>query len=124
MIRTAPITAHSNPEQTSQPTTMGKAIAFDQHTSFLDSFAPLCTGSHREVAAYGVYYQHLVAYLKDGTTTSLKRTADFLDAFGRMAEPEVIVLGRGSLTAEIELTQQGDPITICWATKPLTQSAA
>ena len=124
MMTSTTSTSHANTSQTLESATTGEATAFEQNIDLLDRFAPLCRGSHRKVTAYGIYYQHLVVRLDDGTTTGLKRATDFLEAYGRRAEPESIVLGCEEFSAEIELTQQGCPQTVFWTTKRLPKSAA
>ena len=44
---------------------------------FLDQTFPLNHGSHKDVTAYGLYYQHLVAYFADGSCTGLAKPSQF-----------------------------------------------
>jgi len=59
---------------------------------FLDKAFPLSKGSHKDVRSYVVYYQHMLAFLEDGTQTGLKNPQQFVALSGHKENPGSIVL--------------------------------
>ena len=111
-------------QQKAQSIAIEQANAFELYVDLLDRFAPLCEGSHADVSAYGVYYQHLVVYMKDGSTTGLRNTRNFISAYGHFSEPESIILGDEFSSAEITVSHQGEPLAISWTAESLARPAA
>ena len=74
---------------------------------FLDETFPLNHGSHSDVTAYGLYYQHLVAYFADGSCTGLANPAQFAAFSGRQESPDAIVLKNNGLHVELIINRAG-----------------
>ncbi len=74
---------------------------------FLDSNFPLKTGSHHDVTNYLVYYHHLLAMFKDGTTSGLEDSSQFVALAGSKNEPTSIVLKNNGLHVEIRINRSG-----------------
>lgn len=64
----------------------------DYSKQFLDKVFPLAKGSHKNVKSYVVYYQHLLAFLADGTQTGLSDPQQFVALSGYKEQPSSIVL--------------------------------
>lgn len=75
---------------------------------FLDEHYPLKNGSHRDVTLYQIYYQQLVAVLKDGTYTGLKTPKQFVAYNGSKDSPTELVLEHHGLLAEIDIAPAGN----------------
>ncbi len=72
-------------------------------TEFLDRQFPLRSGTHQDVSTYLVYFDHLMAIKKDGSTTSLVTPSQFQDADGSLDGPNAIVLSNGDTQVQIRL---------------------
>ncbi len=83
------------------------ADAMSYGKDFLDETFPLTTGSHRDVASYMVYYQHLLAVFSDGSSCGLKNPCQFVALSGHKSEPTSIVLKNNGLHIEIAINRQG-----------------
>lgn len=83
----------------------GDAISYGK--DFLDDVFPLDTGSHRDVASYMVYYQHLLAIFSDGSSCGLNNPCQFVALSGHKSEPTAIVLKNNGLHIEIVINRQG-----------------
>lgn len=81
--------------------------ATEESKELLDQEFPLKRGSHKDADSYSMYYQNLVVHLNDGTATGLEHPAELIEACGRKAEPEAIVLENEHLHAEIEFDCHG-----------------
>lgn len=75
---------------------------WDQAISMLDTLFPLTQGSHGSVKGYMMYFDHLVMVQADGSSTSLKKPAQFVEAGGNHEAPDSIVLEENGLQVEIE----------------------
>jgi len=75
--------------------------AWDQASALLDQTFPLDQGSHRDVAAYIVYFEHVMAIRHDGATTCLANSKQFVEARGSDDCPETVVLAEHGLQVEI-----------------------
>lgn len=64
----------------------------DYSKQFLDKVFPLAKGSHKDVKSYVVYYQHLLAFLADGTQTGLSDPQQFVALSGYKEQPTSIVM--------------------------------
>jgi len=72
-------------------------------TDFLDRQFPLRSGTHQDVSTYLVYFDHLMAIKTDGSTTSLVKASQFLDADGCLDGPNSITLKDGETEVQIRL---------------------
>jgi len=76
--------------------------SWDQAIDLLDHSFPLTQGSHRTVASYLSYFDHLVAIQTDGTSTGLVRPSQFVESSGIDGAPDCIRLEHNGLQVEIE----------------------
>jgi malate synthase len=64
----------------------------DYSKGFLDKHFPLAQGSHQNVSSYVVYYQHLLAFMTDGSQTGLANPSQFVALSGSRQKPQSILL--------------------------------
>lgn len=83
------------------PVRGAKVIAFAKN--FLDETFPLATGSHVDVTKYAIDAKKLVVTLKDGSTTTLAKEAQFVGFNGEEANPSEIVLLNNGLHVIVEI---------------------
>ncbi|SHG45993.1 malate synthase [Hydrocarboniphaga daqingensis] len=88
-----------------------KVIAWAKR--FLDTAAPLASGSHKDVTGYAVEGGQLVVSL-GATKTGLKAPAQFVGFSGDAAKPTGVLLKNNGLHVEIEI----DPRHVIGATDP------
>jgi malate synthase len=81
------------------PVRGNKVIAFAR--DFLDTAAPLATGSHKDSTKYAIANGQLVVTLKDGSTTGLKDAGKFVGYTGDVAAPTSLLLRNNNLHVEI-----------------------
>ena len=84
-----------------------RVIAFARE--FLDSAAPLASGSHAEATAYAVADGALAVTLLDGSTTGLADAGQFAGYRGDAAAPSAVLLTNNGLHFEIAI-DRGHPI--------------
>lgn len=75
---------------------------------FLDAIFPLERGSHKDVVQYVVYYNHLLAFAADGTTSGLDKPCQFVALSGHRETPEAILLKNNGLHVEIQIDRSDD----------------
>jgi malate synthase len=71
----------------------------------LDRLFALQTGSHADVCEYVVYYQQLLAFFADGTSTGLRQPGQLEGLTGSKLNPTSLLLNSGTCQVEMELTQ-------------------
>lgn len=79
----------------------------DYSKGFLDKTFPLARGSHRAVASYVVYYQQLLAFFEDGSTSGLADPAQFIGLTGHREAPEALLLQNQGRHVEVILNRSG-----------------
>jgi len=75
-------------------------------TEFLDRQFPLRSGTHKEVSTYLVYFEHLMVIKNDGSTSSLVKPSQFMDADGSLDGPSAITLCDGDTQVQIRLANR------------------
>lgn len=80
----------------------------DYSKGFLDKTFPLTHGSHRDVASYVVYYQQLLAFFTDGSTSGLADPAQFIGLTGHREAPESLLLHNQGRHVELILNKHGE----------------
>ncbi|MGC0362658.1 malate synthase [Rhodococcus sp. 27YEA15] len=78
-----------------------KVIAWAR--DFLDTAAPLATGSHAESTAYVIDGDQLAVTLADGTTTTLAQPEKLVGYLGDKSAPTSVLLRNNGLHAEIQI---------------------
>ena len=78
-----------------------KVIAFAKN--FLNEIFPLANGSHADATKYAVEGKKLVVTLKDGSTSTLAKEAQFVGFNGEESAPTEIVLLNNGLHVVIEI---------------------
>src|SRR5690606_4106050 len=78
-----------------------KVIAWAR--AFLDTAAPLMSGSHADSTNYVIEAGKLVVTLKDGSTTSLKVSSQLVGYVGEFKAPTAILLKNNGLHFEIQI---------------------
>lgn len=79
----------------------------DYSKGFLDKTFPLQQGSHKDVCSYVVYYQQLLAFFADGSTSGLQSPAQFVALSGHREAPCSIVLNNNGRHVELILNRRG-----------------
>lgn len=80
----------------------------DYSKGFLDKTFPLARGSHHAVASYVVYYQQLLAFFADGSTSGLADPSQFIGLTGHREAPEALLLQNQGRHVELILNKGGE----------------
>ncbi len=80
----------------------------DYAKAVLDKLVPLEHGSHQQVKSYVVYYQHLLAFFADGSSSGLQNPAQFVALCGHREQPQALLLHDGQRHLEISLCRGGE----------------
>ena len=80
----------------------------DYSKGFLDKTFPLARGSHKDVASYVVYYQQLLAFFADGSTSGLADPSQFIGLTGHREAPEALLLQNQGRHVELILNKGGE----------------
>jgi malate synthase len=75
--------------------------------AFLDKTFPLCNGSHKDAVSYVIYYNHLLAFMEDGTHSGLLQPKQFIGLCGHKEEPDAILLKENERFVEITFNRSG-----------------
>ncbi|WP_261836338.1 malate synthase G [Vibrio ishigakensis] len=75
--------------------------------TMLDEIFPLDEGSHHDVESYTVYFENLLAYFPDGSSTGLKNPCQYVACSDPEREPTSIVLKHNGLHVELIINRQG-----------------
>ncbi|MEO0443779.1 MAG: malate synthase G, partial [Pseudomonadota bacterium] len=92
-------TSHYNPKR-------GRHV-IEYSKNFLDDSFPLQQGSHKQVCAYLIYFNNLLATFADGSTTGLKDNRQFVASNGSKHDPESILLKNNGLHIELQINRKG-----------------
>ena len=84
----------------------GQAV-INKAKDFLDEQFPLTTGSHHDVTSYLVYYQHILAFLSDGTESGLKNPCQFVAFDGSKTSPTYLLLKNNGLHVGLHIDCTG-----------------
>ncbi len=79
----------------------------DYSKAFLDKTFPLAQGSHQNVRSYVVYYQHLLAFMADGSQTGLADPTQFVALSGSRQKPQSILLRGAGRHVELLFCKSG-----------------
>lgn len=79
----------------------------DYSKGFLDKTFPLASGSHQDVRSYVVYYQHLLAFMADGSQTGLADPTQFVALCGSRQKPQSILLRGAGRHVELLFCKSG-----------------
>ncbi|WP_428981107.1 hypothetical protein [Marinomonas phaeophyticola] len=74
---------------------------------FLDDTFPLEMGSHQNACSYVVYYNHLLAFFSDGSSSGLKDPSQLVALSGPRNEPESLLLKNNGLHVELQFDPNG-----------------
>ena len=74
----------------------------------MDKTFPLQQGSHKDVSSYVVYYQQLLAFFADGSTSGLQNPAQFVALAGHRETPNSLVLHNNGRHVELILNRKGN----------------
>ena len=91
--------ASTTPTKGYDPERGEQVIAYARE--FLDEAFPLNAGSHADATQYQVYFQNMLVYLKDGSTTELKDPSQYVGLNGSQSDPECILLRNNGLHVEL-----------------------
>lgn len=80
----------------------------DYSKKFLDKVFPLAQGSHKDVTGYMVYYKHLLAFFADGSSTGLRKPAQFVALSGHKDQPDSLVLRDDEHHVELIFNAKGE----------------
>ena len=84
-----------------------RVIAFAR--DFLDSSAPLASGSHRDATSYAVADSALAVTLRDGSVSGLAEPSKFAGYVGDAAAPSAVLLKNNGLHVDITI-DRGHPV--------------
>lgn len=79
----------------------------DYSKGFLDKSFPLQQGSHKDVSSYVVYYQQLLAFFADGSTSGLQQPVQFVALSGHREQPNSLVFNNNGRHIELVLNRTG-----------------
>ena len=84
----------------------GQAV-INKAKDFLDEQFPLAKGSHHDVTSYLVYYQHLLAFLSNGSECGLKNPCQFVAFDGSKSNPNYLILKNNGLHVGLHIDRCG-----------------
>ncbi len=105
--KNAPPSKNTDKTDKQKTTELRKKAVIAYAKDFLDDIFPLDGGSHHQVNHYRIYYQHLLATFRDGSSCGLKTPAQFIAYNGSKNNPTSVLLRNNGLHLELQINRNG-----------------